>query len=155
MRLLIMRHGEAQPQLHDDFNRQLTSHGFLEAQKAGAWLKQAINQVDYALVSPFIRAQQTFQMVSGVVDVVDHETYRDIVPSGSASMVHDYVDVLLRENPEIENLLIVAHMPIVTYLLDNFCQRFEARLFPTAAIAQLSYDVEVGKAEIEAFFCPE
>lgn len=154
MQLMLMRHGEAEASFQNDAARNLTTRGFIETQKAGVWLRDTVEQIDFALVSPYARAQQTFEMVSGVVDVVKSETTHEIVPSGTPSVVHDYVDALLALNPDIQSLLIVSHMPLVSYLLDNFCGHFESRLFATSSIALLDYEIATHRGKVEKIFNP-
>lgn len=150
---MLMRHGEASPNFRDDINRSLTTHGFIETQNSGVWLKDTVHSIDKAIVSPYLRAQQTFDMVSSIVPVLHREDNSDVIPSGNASLVQDYVNVLLQES-QISSLLIVSHMPLVSYLLDSFCGRLESRIFSTASIALLDYDPEKNSADIVAFHNP-
>lgn len=154
MQLMIMRHGEAEANFQNDAARNLTTRGFIETQKAGVWLRDTVEHIDMALVSPYARAQQTFEMVSNVVDVTRSETNHQIVPSGTASAVHDYVDGILQIDTDVQSLLIVSHMPLVSYLLDNFCGHFESRLFATSSIALLEYDKDAHRGVIEKIFNP-
>lgn len=155
MQLMIMRHGDAEPNFRDDQNRNLTTQGMIEVQKAGVWLHSIIQQVDYALVSPYVRAQQTFELMSDFVEVYQSETTHEVIPSGSASTVHEYVDALVAVKQNVDSMLIVSHMPLVSYLLDNFCGHFESRLFSTSGIAVLDYDVSKRVGVITDFYTPE
>ena len=152
---MIMRHGDAEPNFRDDQNRNLTTQGMIEVQKAGIWLHSKIEQVDYALVSPYVRAQQTYELISDFVEVSNCETTHEVIPSGSASTVHEYVDALVAVKQDVESLIIVSHMPLVSYLLDNFCGHFESRLFATSGIAILDYDVSKRVGNISEFYTPE
>lgn len=151
---MLMRHGEAESQFQIDSARNLTTRGFIETKKAGVWLRDNVETIDMALVSPYTRAQQTFEMVASVVDVTRNETTHEIIPSGRASVVHDYVDAILDIHSDIQSLLIVSHMPLVSYLLDNFCGQFESRLFATASIALLDYDPKAHRGKVEKIFNP-
>jgi phosphohistidine phosphatase len=154
MQLMIMRHGEAEASFQNDAARNLTTRGFIEAQKAGVWLRDTVEQIDMALVSPYVRAQQTFDMVSSVVDVSRSETNHQIVPSGTPSTVHDYVDAILDMNNDVQSLLLVSHMPLVSYLLDNFCGQFESRLFATSSIALLDYNTSTQRGVVGEIYNP-
>ena len=150
-----MRHGEAEPYNTSDEARNLTIYGRSQAQQAGIWLKQEYGQIDLALVSPFVRAQQTLHSIQQFVSVLNVETYSDITPSGNPTLVHDYVDVLLSARPQVKSLLLVAHMPIVSFLLDEFCKSNQAALFGTASVFSVDYDVAISRGMPGAIFFPD
>lgn len=154
MQLMIMRHGEAEPTFRDDANRKLTTQGFIEAQQGGVWLKQKVDSIDYAIVSPFVRAKQTHEMVASIVTCGYTETSAEITPSGIPSSVHDYIDGLIASNPNISSLILVSHMPLVTYLLDSFTRKMESRMFCTGGIACLDYQGAGQSAVVTGFFTP-
>lgn len=57
-----MRHGEAEiGHGISDVDRELTTHGKREIEKAGKWFLQHFPIPELFLVSPILRAQQTFQ----------------------------------------------------------------------------------------------
>ncbi|MCY7295861.1 phosphohistidine phosphatase SixA [Alteromonas sp. a30] len=155
MRLFIMRHGEAEPYNTSDEARNLTIYGRSQAQQAGIWLKQEYDQIDMALVSPFVRAKQTLESIQQFVDVGRVEINTDITPCGNPSLVHDYVDVLLNEHSDVKSLLLVAHMPIVSFLLDEFCKSNQAALFGTASIFSVDYDVSISRGMPGSIFFPD
>lgn len=136
-----MRHGEAESYNSRDELRNLTPQGVAQSQKAGLWLKQQFNQLDVSMVSPYVRAQQTLQAVQKNVSIEKTITYTDIVPSGNPAIVHDFVDAFLLDNPKVQSLLLVCHMPIVSFLVDNFCQQQQSTFFATSAIVSIDYDV--------------
>jgi len=142
MHLLLMRHGEAELHSVTDETRNLTASGVTQSRQAGVWLNEQFSCVDVALVSPYVRAQQTLEALSTQVSVEQVITCPDIVPSGSPTIVHDYVDALLMENPTVKTVLLVCHMPIVSFLADNFCQIELSALFLTSAIMNIDYQVE-------------
>lgn len=154
MQLFVMRHGEAEPVFKDDAGRSLTTQGFIECQKAGVWLQETATAIDYALVSPFKRAEQTFDMVRSIVPVNNAELCEDIIPSGNAALVHDYVYTLVQEK-QFNSILLVSHMPMVSYLVDSFCGRLRSILFATASVARLDYDLEANQAKLEEIYLPE
>lgn len=154
MQLLLMRHGEAEPYSTNDQSRQLTAHGVVQAEYAGEWLQRKFGSVDLALVSPFIRAQQTYAAVSQKITVKTKQDSTDIVPSGRPEVVHDYVDVLLQERQAVQSLILVCHMPIVSFLVDQFCQQHMSTMFATSAIAHIEYDVAASKGRIVELYKP-
>jgi len=149
MQLIIMRHGEAENRFCNDSERNLTNLGVVQSAQTGAWLAGKLDEVGLALASPFNRAQQTYNEVKRHLRVVSSETSGDITPSGDPQLVHDYIRVLCAEQ-NLNSMLVVSHMPLVSYLLDSFCQRHYSRLFATAEAVLLDYNVESDIASIEA-----
>ena len=142
MHLLLMRHGEAEPYSVKDETRNLTAFGVTQSRKAGMWLNEQFSHIDVALVSPYIRAQQTLDALRTQVSVDRVITFSDIVPAGNPAIVHDYVDAFLLENPSVKSILLVCHMPIVSFLADNFCKFEHSSLFVTSAIMHIDYEVD-------------
>lgn len=154
VRLFIMRHGQAEPLQADDSSRALTLHGQNEAISSANWLRQQINEIDLMLVSPYVRAQQTAQHVTQVVGTPSRqETLDMITPSGIASEVHDYLDAsinLYKPN----NILLVSHMPFVSYLVSELTLGVAAPLFATAGIAVIDYNPDTMRGRINEQFAP-
>ena len=70
MKLWILRHGEAEPHARSDAQRNLTEHGREQVRQAAAHL---IGQsIDTILVSPYVRAQQTAEIVRKVLGAHPH-----------------------------------------------------------------------------------
>lgn len=154
MQLILMRHGEAEPNFRNDSQRNLTTRGFMECQKTGVWLRQNIGDIDVALVSPYVRARQSFETIKSIVSIERFEESSDIIPSGDPKLVQDYVHALC-DDSDLSSLLIVSHMPLVSYLVDSFCGSFKSHLFSTASVTTLNYKVSENKAEIAEIYTPE
>lgn len=150
--ILIMRHGEAEPMQADDASRNLTEQGLQQAKDVGEWLKQYF-EIDAALVSPFIRAQQTAEQVLALQMPKFVETCSDIVPSGSAHTAIDYLETLISMYPAHQTWILVAHMPIVSYLVDRLCPD-TMPIFSTAAVAIIEYNEQTGRAEFTSMQLP-
>jgi phosphohistidine phosphatase len=154
MQLFVMRHGQANPFGKSDAERSLTKHGFDEVAKMAKWLVENLHRIDNILVSPYVRAQQTAQQllkhpeISAQLNTIDF-----ITPEGDAAQVHDYIDGLLAIEP-IESLLLVSHMPLVSYLLAKLTTESNAPIFQTAAIAQIDYDVQLMKGRLVQVISP-
>jgi phosphohistidine phosphatase len=142
MRIFIMRHGQAEYQASSDQARQLTSKGKHEALMMGQILKNNEIDFDALFVSTYIRAQQTMNIVTTEVNNhVSHEVLDFITPSGSAQFVHDYIDGVIVPK-KLNTILIVSHMPLVSYLVETLTGGQSSPIFPTAGIAEIDYDVE-------------
>lgn len=154
MQLFVMRHGQANPYAKSDVERSLTKHGFDEVAKMAKWLVDDANSIDKILVSPYVRAQQTaLQLVECPEISAPLNTIDFITPEGDAKQVHDYIDGLLAIEA-IESLLIVSHMPLVSYLLAELTTESNAPIFQTAAIAHIDYDVELMKGRLVKIISP-
>jgi len=142
MRIYVMRHGQAFTSGSPDALRGLTEQGKLEATLMTKWLKNQNINIEQVLISPFIRAQETAKKVAdGFDDTVVATTLDFITPSGSAQMLHDYIDGVCVSD-KIQSLLIVSHMPLVSYLVAELTVDNEAPIFQTAAIAEIDYDIK-------------
>lgn len=153
--IFIMRHGEAESLRIDDKSRQLTPTGREQSMTTAQWLVSHYcpsATVDFALVSPFRRARQTFDMVSLDVSIGNIEYTSDIEPDGDPSFVHDYIDAVidssLHADKPIQSLLLVSHMPFVSFLLDELNKMPVSSLFATGSVAVLKYDLALHKGEL-------
>ena len=133
MKVCIMRHGEAGFSASSDASRSLTDFGRKQASQAGLWLNQQNYKFDLGLVSPYLRAQQTFSELSAYCSVPKVETDNFLVPGGSPSHIADLLMTLPARG--IENVIIVSHLPLVGYLVNELCPEVSPPMFPTAAIA--------------------
>lgn len=153
MQIFIMRHGQAATYADSDAKRPLTSQGVLEAELMGKWMVKMAISPDMVWVSPYVRAQQTFEHLSKSVDVKLHQTNSLITPSGSASEVHDLIDGELADS-DIKQLLLVSHMPIVSYLTSALTAHQQAPLFQTAGVVEIEYDVKAMKGDFVRMVSP-
>ena len=145
MKVCIMRHGEAGFSASSDSSRSLTSYGIRQAIQAGQWLKQQNFQFNIGLVSPYLRAQQTLAELSSQVSVSTVETDKLLVPGGNP----EYIANLLSTYPSqgIEQVIIVSHLPLVGYLVNELCPDISPPMFPTASIACIELTSTIGKLE--------
>jgi phosphohistidine phosphatase len=150
MQLYIMRHGEAQNFIEqgnrDDSQRILTQEGEQEAHVMARWLQKQPIKPTHVFVSPYRRAQQTCDIATSMLQTAA-ETLDFITPSGDAKQVHDFIDgwlaqQLAKDPKQKLCLLIVSHMPLVSYLVGELTRFDSAPIFATAGIAHIDYDVE-------------
>ena len=149
-----MRHGDAQPQQGPDHLRALTEKGNQQAVEVGEWLAQRFNPQGL-LVSPYVRAQQTAQAVQQHCQRFEFtQTTEDIIPSADAERAVDYIKALVELHPNVDTWLIVAHMPIVSYMVAQFCPD-KMPIFPTCGVAAIDYDEVTSKAQWRALYSPQ
>jgi len=172
-----MRHGEAQKFVTqgspDDSQRALTAEGKTEAKMMTNWLqKMQINPVQ-VFVSPYVRAQQTCAIATAMMQSVI-TTLDFITPSGDAKQVHDFIDgwcceqraalelkaisqqdtTNLLSTKQEASLLIISHMPLVSYLVAQLTQSDNAPIFATAGIAHIDYDIERMQGTLQRLISP-
>ena len=100
MKIFVMRHGEAEVIASSDEARHLNNYGRKQSISQGQWLKNHLNStalsVQKVIVSPYVRAQETFELVNSALDntLNDVETWSGITPYGNATLVADYLSVL-------------------------------------------------------------
>ena len=93
MKLWLLRHGEAEAIARTDAQRELTPHGRKEAKQSAKHLPpQGVSKI---VASPYVRAQQTAQIVC---EVLAHhpviETVDWLTPDGDLRLALDYLDAL-------------------------------------------------------------
>jgi phosphohistidine phosphatase len=137
-----MRHGDAVLGADDDAARALTSLGREQSRAMAIWLHQQMPHVDRVLVSPYLRAQQTWQSISELFGDVPSEALDELVPHGHAGQVCDYLRAL--EN-DVDNLLIISHLPLVGYLVADLCPIQAPPMFVTSAMVGVELMDGIGK----------
>ncbi|MDD9154736.1 phosphohistidine phosphatase SixA [Aliivibrio sp. S4TY2] len=150
MKVFIMRHGEAEMYAPSDEERNLTPHGESQSAQIAQWLMKTHQvQFDYVLVSPYVRAQQTWNAIKPILNVADAkvETSDEITPYGDSDDVVEYVKAL-GSVEDIENILIVSHLPLVGYLTADFVPGIMPPMFPTSAISCVEFSHSTGKSDL-------
>ncbi|MDG6894243.1 phosphohistidine phosphatase SixA [Volucribacter amazonae] len=143
MKILVMRHGEAEVMAKSDQLRPLTLFGQQQSGEQGEKLFKAGIYPQYVLVSPYLRAQQTFVQVNRkFVDGLKQETWQELTPYGDANLVRDYVALLNQQG--VDCLLIISHLPLVGSIVNEFCANQFVSFYP-ATIAELDWDGQRGK----------
>ena len=130
MKIILVRHGQAEDESRPDSARQLTDFGQQQAMQTAEYVMTHYHP-DYFVVSPYDRAQQTlaaFQTRAPKVPVIVQE---NITPSDDARQA--LIDIA---NIDAECLVVVCHMSIVAHiaglLTGDYPESFslaEARVF--------------------------
>lgn len=148
MKIFIMRHGEAEHYASSDAERALTERGQRSsAAVAKACKEQGFSQFDKVLVSPYLRAQQTWQTISEYYNAKSVETCDDITPYGQSDYVRDYATALI-ETEQLESLLFVSHLPLVGYLTADFVTDMMPPMFPTSGLVCIEFDPETQTGDL-------
>ena len=136
MKLWLLRHGEAEPHASRDSERRLTAHGRKEVLQSAARL--AGLPLDGILASPYVRAQQTAELVREALGLVEPVgTAPWLTPDDDPREVLGFLD----ERSE-RNLLLVSHQPLVGALggLLVHGNRRDPLPMSTASLAELEGD---------------
>ena len=107
MKLWLLRHGEAEPTARSDAMRNLTAYGRQQVGEAAEHLRDRPLQV--VLVSPFVRAQQTADVLC---EALAFSGNRVTVPwlAPESDLRHTLRELAAYPQPE---LLLVTHQPLV------------------------------------------
>ena len=157
MKVFIMRHGEAEVVASSDEARHLTEYGRKQSISQGQWFKEHLNStalsVQKVIVSPYVRAQETFELVNLALGntLNDIEIWSGITPYGNATLVADYLSVLQEEG--IESVLLVSHLPLVGSIVSELYGKRNPISFYPSTIVQIDWNDE--KGTIEAFHYPK
>ncbi|AIW13500.1 phosphohistidine phosphatase SixA [Vibrio tubiashii] len=148
MKIFIMRHGEAEHFAQSDAERELTQNGrSASVAVARACAERGFSQFDKVLVSPYVRAQQTWQEISNCFESEQVERCEDITPYGESEQVADYVSALIDVH-QYQSILLVSHLPLVGYLTAEFVADIHPPMFPTSGLTCIEYSPEKRSGEI-------
>ncbi|PIJ51525.1 phosphohistidine phosphatase SixA [Erwinia sp. OLTSP20] len=139
MQVFIMRHGDAALDAASDPVRPLTHCGCDESRQMASWLKNQSVSIERVLVSPYLRAEQTQQMVREVLSLPEgQEVLPELTPDGDATQVASYLQTLAAQG--ISSVMVISHLPLVGYLVSELCPQETPPMFATSAIACVDYD---------------
>ncbi|MGL5429474.1 MAG: phosphohistidine phosphatase SixA [Vibrio sp.] len=141
MKIYIMRHGEAQQFAASDAQRSLTERGCDEsaAVASASVSQQGVSGFDLVLVSPYQRAQQTWQVLAEHFSAAKVQTCDEITPYGQSDRVFDYLAALI-DIEQLQSVLLVSHLPLVGYLVAELVDEMIAPMFPTSGMMCIDYD---------------
>ncbi|MFO7703676.1 MAG: phosphohistidine phosphatase SixA [Halopseudomonas sp.] len=137
MRIWILRHGQAEGLATRDELRALTGKGREEVRLMATQL--AGQPMDAILASPYLRAQQTAQVVQNQLQLRRGVTTVGwLTPDDDPRQVLDF----LAERPEA-NVLLVSHQPLVSQLISLLVEGNLAGHYPmpTAGLASIELDL--------------
>lgn len=138
MKMLIVRHGEAEPNHGDDAGRVLTARGKSQVETLWQALYEKGVCIKRLVASPYVRTQQTAAIIAGFYSDVVCETEPLLACESSPDAVLDW----LLQQPQEKGLVLVSHMPLVAIVAGMLTDSAKARIpFAPGMVACL--DVEV------------
>lgn len=140
MELFLLRHGNAESSAPKDSERPLSAAGREELRNVLSSCREDLKKVEYVLVSPYVRAQQTCEIAREYLPQISdgqQSTVDFLKPAGSPQAVFNWAAIA-----NCKSVLLVTHQPLVGTLLDELCG-FEPGLYRmgTAALAAVNADV--------------
>ncbi len=141
MNIFIMRHGQASNFAQSDELRSLTDFGKKQAYSQGEWLfKQGIS-LDKVLVSPYRRTRETFDEINlayqqTLANKIELEPL--LIPFGDSEKILNCLYLLREQN--MQNVLIISHIPIVGELIANLTHNTGYHSFHPATLLGVNWD---------------
>jgi phosphohistidine phosphatase len=115
VKLYLVQHGEAKSEKEDP-KRPLTDRGRAEVLKVARFLEKAGVEIDQIWHSGKARAKGTAQMIAETLKVEELcEELEGLTPNDPAEPIVKRIDQIKPED-EIENLMIVSHLPLLQKL---------------------------------------
>ncbi|WP_182406635.1 phosphohistidine phosphatase SixA [Psychrobacter sp. GP33] len=110
MKIILMRHGQAEDETRPDSARELTDFGQQQAAQTAAYISTSYTP-DIFIVSPYVRAQQTLAQLQLQTHNVPVKVQNNITPSDDARTALAELATI-----EAECVIVVCHMSIIAYL---------------------------------------
>lgn len=112
MKLVLVRHGEAEPLRTRDSDRVLTARGHLQAEATGVWLADRISGPVILACSTYQRAQETAGHIRQVLPQAVCQTVDGITPENDVRTALARLEAI----DAAGTLVVVSHMPLVAEL---------------------------------------
>ena len=110
MKIILMRHGQAEDETRPDSARELTDFGQQQAAQTAAYISTSYTP-DIFIVSPYVRAQQTLAQLQLQTPNIPVKVQNNITPSDDARTALAELATI-----EAECVIVVCHMSIIAYL---------------------------------------
>jgi len=138
-RLTLLRHGQAQPidACAEDFERELTRRGVIEAQEIAERILQRNLIPDLILVSPAERAWSTAEIVAAAceLDAKQIQGARELYLATPETTWR----VLARRAGSLKHVMICGHNPGLSQIASRLGPRPQPRELPTGGIATAAW----------------
>ena len=114
MSLLLMRHGEAENRAYEDSERALTDYGRKEVSMTAARLGAERMSVDSIVVSPFLRARQTADIVVTALSLGRPLVSESLTPDSNPTVATTALSEMFAD---VSVGLAVFHQPLISRLI--------------------------------------
>lgn len=154
MKLVLMRHGEAEPLRVTDSERALTDRGHEQAKATAGWLSSVAGPSCMLACSTYRRARETANAVLTGLPHADMKVIEHVTPEDGLRRALIALEGVV---PECDMLILVSHMPLVAGLagwLEHGAER-EGRPFGLAEARLFELDIlGPGQARLIDGFVP-
>lgn len=140
VRLLLLRHGEAERTAPSDELRALTASGRDEVARTARHIAALGLPAPVVVSSPYLRARETAAILAAILDVDPVRTVSRITPDDSPTRALAVIDPLCAAGSVV---VVVTHMPLIGRLLGLLVEgdAFRAPGIATASGALLAGDL--------------
>lgn len=153
MKIFIMRHGEAEFNAKTDAQRFLSLFGREQARRMAYWLNKKSINFDQVLVSPYLRAQQTLEVLREILVLPKNQKMMsELTPGGDPEWISHYLKTLAKKG--YSSVLLISHLPLVDYLVSEFCPKQSPPVFHTAAMTHLDLDIDKNETSLNWHITP-
>lgn len=151
MKIILIRHGQAENESRPDSARQLTEFGQQQAMQTAEYVSEHYTP-DQLVVSPYDRAQQTLvelqlRLMQSGQSEVPVSVHDNITPSDDANTALTDLTKI-----EAQCLVVVCHMPIVANLAGLLTgDSPESFALAEARVFEMDYAMEGMATEVDRF----
>ncbi len=134
LKIILMRHGEAESRSGPDANRHLTIFGEREVVASAGKIAERLRP-ESIVASPYTRAQQTARLVRDVWNrEILIDTWDEITPTGNCALVRDKLVTIAPQE-----IMLVTHQPFIS----TFIRYLTGKEIPMATAMIASINIEV------------
>lgn len=150
--VVLMRHGDAEPLSNSDQERRLTALGVEEVQCMASYFAKHDAPFDVVVSSTYARACQTADlMVAQQSPTAQRLQVPELIPEADAADAKLFLDALLETMPNAR-ILLVSHMPLVSFLTEQLTTSGNIPIFATAGCVLIQY--QQGRGEFVKMLMP-
>jgi len=128
LELLLLRHGEAALSV-PDVDRSLTQRGVEQTRAILAQRCEALIGLTAVYVSPYRRALQTLELVAETASLPAPTCHKGLQPEASVTELIEWLQ------PQQGKILLVAHNPLLSCLLNRLLGQTQRYQFDTSTLA--------------------
>lgn len=137
--LILLRHAKSswKDSTKEDFDRPLNGRGLKAAPEVGKFMRRQGLQPDLLLSSPAERARRTTALIIESAKLTAALRYDERIYEASVARL---LEIVSQIEESVNVVLMVGHNPGLEELLEHLTG--ESQHMPTAALAQISLDIE-------------
>jgi len=112
------------------------------------WLAKHQRHFDMTFVSPYKRAQETFDITQQIIENAPiHHVLEELTPESSPETCGDTLLAYCAQN-KATSALVVSHLPLVGLLVADLCKGAMMPSFTTSSIACVELDLDSWQGQL-------